>query len=69
MTKYRIIFDALKNARLYSAQTSKMALSSAVLHAETMADIEIGPVDWLNADSAHDAIMNAIFSGTELVKQ
>jgi hypothetical protein len=69
MTKYQAIFDALKDARLYSAQTGNVVLLSAVLHAETMSDIEIGPVDWLNADSADDAIMKAIFSCTELVKQ
>lgn len=61
MSKYSVIFDALKNVRGYSERHKMDELLQAVKFAEDTAMIEICNVDLEKHGSGYDAIMHAIF--------
>lgn len=61
MSKYAVIFDALKDVRTYSKDNNMDAVLRAVKHAENMAMIEICQVDLEKHSDGFDALMYAVF--------
>ena len=69
MSKYLIIFDALKNVRGYSEQHNMDELLQAVRFAENIALTEICNVDLEKHGSGYDALLNSAFPGMLDMKQ
>ena len=61
MSKYKLIFDVLKDVRTYSKNNNMEAVLRAVEHAENMALTEICQVDLNKHSSEYDALLQAIF--------
>lgn len=61
VSKYAVIFDALKAVRTYAKETNMEAVIQAVEHAENMAMMEICRVDLEKPSDEFDALLNAVF--------
>ncbi len=64
MSKYSIIFDALRDVRTYSGNNNMKAVLEAVEHAEKMAMTEICKVDLEKHGPGYDALLYSIFPNT-----
>ena len=69
MSKYKLIFDILKDVRTYSGNNNMDAVLRAVEHAENMAMTEICQVDLDTHGQEYDALLQAIFPSTPSLLQ